>query len=199
MSQEQGESAAAWLFQSRVQAGLIAARLEAGGLEVMQFAADDGFVVRVSSPDMSCDMTARQDQIWAGWGPEPAPGYAPPAELAVRVAAGVASILHAPGAVSPGAITAQAYNPLYTAAGTALRDAGLRVRLSPQVHADDLEVIVSLDIDNAAMPDRGKVTLHEDGSMEWTWRYPPGASQDDIAGRAAAFIHGLLPAEPLAA
>jgi hypothetical protein len=197
MSEVQGGFAAAGQFRARVQAG-IAARLDAGPLDVMQLPGKDSCGLRVSGAGMMCEMTVRKDGLRADWGAVPAPGHAPPAELAARVTAGIAGILHAPGNVPPGSIAWESF-PLYTVAGQVLREAGLDVRMRLRLNRDDLEVIVSLLVSNPGVPDAGKVTLHDDGSLEWQWRFPPGSAPQDIAGRAAAAVLGLIPAPQLVA
>lgn len=176
---------------------MIASRLDAGRLEVQQFPEEHGWWLRISSPDMRCEMTVRQDGISAEWEPLPQPGYGPHPELAAQVASGIAVILDA--AVPAAAISAQRNYPLFSAAGVALREAGLKVTMHPRVNNDDLEVHVTLKISNRRSPGAGKVDLNEDGSLAWEWRFPPAASPEDIAARAVATIYSLFPAPQLAA
>jgi hypothetical protein len=114
------------------------------------------------------------------------------------VASGIAAILNAAEAVSP-AISARKNYPLFSAAGAALREAGLEVTMHPRVNNDDLEVLVTLTISNRCSPGAGTVVLSEDGSLDWEWPFPPAASPEDIAARAAAAIRGLLADPRLAA
>lgn len=198
MPEVQGGPAAAADIDPQVQAAMIAARLDAGRLEVEQVPEEHGWWLRITSPQMWCELTVRQDGISASWSPLPPPRYGPHPELSAQVASGIAAILLAARAVSP-AISTRENCPLFSAAGMALRKAGLKVTMEPRVDTGNLDVVVGLTISNRRSPDAGTVVLNEDGSLGWEWPFPAGISPEDIAARAAAAVHSLLPAPPLAA
>lgn len=198
MSVVQGGSAVAPDADPEVVAALIAGRLDARRLEVWQSPVEDGCGMLVLSPEMRCELAVRPDGISAEWAPLPRPGYGAHPELSVHVASGIAAILNAAKEVPP-AVSGLRNYPLATAAGLALRRAGLKVTLDPHIESASLDVVIAVTVSNRRSPDAGTVNLNEDGSLVWDWPFPPGTSQEDIAARAAATIHSLLPAPQLAA
>jgi hypothetical protein len=81
---------------------------------------------------------------------------------------------------------------LIRAAGLALRSAGLAVALDVHADEENFEICTQLAVTRPGRPDRGEVSIGEDGALSWECDYPHGAQSGNRAGRIGNVLAGVL-------
>jgi hypothetical protein len=170
---------------------VIARKLAASGYEIHRLDEESACHLAVTGmPGFHCEITAPgsgdpQLDCWAS-NPAPEPRH---------IIAAVLSLLADPAGHPPWATegTLSPAGPLRHAgflptAGRSLRRAGLGVKLTVNTDQRECEHFAELSVTNPAQPQRGTVTVDDDGGL--TWQCPPAAGSP--APQAAEHTAGLL-------
>jgi hypothetical protein len=170
---------------------VIAMELAARRLPVGYSFEDDGCLLRVTGlPGRYCTVIADDSgYVLADCWPA-----SPPAPRAGVLAATAMRVLSDRDDWRPGPPVTDPDLTLISAAGLALRAAGLTVRLD--IHADqaNLEACTQITITRPDVPGRGEVRIGDDGTFTWECQHSP--SPGETAKRVAGIMAGILTPAP---
>lgn len=167
----------------------VAGELAGRGLNVAYPVQDDSCCLTVTGlPGRCCSVEVSDDgYVLFEYVPAVA-GTADPAVLAAQAA----RVLGGPEGWRPDERICRPGQALIRAAGLALRSAGLAVALNVYADEENFEICTQLGVTRPGRPDRGEVSIGEDGALSWECDYPHGGQPATMAGRIGHVLAGVL-------
>ena len=167
----------------------VAGELAGRGLNVEYPVHDDSCCLKITGlPGRYCSVEVDDDgfvllEYWPAGS-----GTADPAMLAAQAM----RVLGGPEGWRPGERICRPGQPLIRAAGRALRSAGLAVALHVPADEETFETCAHLAVTRPGQPDRGEVSIGEDGALIWECDYPHDAQPATTAGRIGNVLAVVL-------